>query len=447
MGETKIIGISGFEEVGTNMVAIKSGRDIVVIDCGFVFSYAMLYEDIKTLIRRPAEELQQLGAIPNYHYLERVSGLVRAFIFSHGHLDHIGAFPKIAEKYKDEAQVIASGFTMLNLLNLLKENKIDIPRENRVVLKPGEAHQVGGNIGIKFFNMTHSIPDTVGIAIHTTNKTIVYLSDYKLDNASRFGPPDMDTLRALGKEGVDLLLIESTRANELGHTPSERVAEAKLADVLSLVDDKNGLIVTTYASHIERIGEILKIVSEDLGRTPVIIGRSMARSVDFAVKLGLLELPEGTKVIQFPDDEAKTIEQISQNKTDYALIVTGHQGEPDAVLSKMVDGKLPYRIGREDFVVFSSSTVPNPLNEANRWKLITKLERKYAQIFLDVHVSGHAMSEDHRKIIEILNPDQIIPLHGEPDGIMGLVKVAENEGYLLNDDLHILRNGQEFILE
>jgi ribonuclease J len=446
MTETKIVAISGFEQVGSNMVAIKSGRDVAVIDCGMDISYAMLYEDPKNLLKEPAQKLLDYGAIPDYHILERVSGKIRAFIFSHAHLDHIGAFPKIAENYK-ESFIVGTPFTIFNLLNILRDNKIDWPKDQVVTLNPGESFPLGPSMGVGFINMTHSVPQTATIAIHTANKTIVYISDFKLDNGSKFGPPDYERLRRLGNEGVDLLLIESTRAHELGHTPSEKVAEMMLRDVLSLVDDKSGLILTTYASHIERIEEILKIVSEKLNRTPVIIGRSMARSVTLAQRLGLLELPEGTRIIQNIEESIDFIKEISANKSDYALLVTGHQGEPDAVLSRIVDKQIPFTITPDDYVVFSSSVIPHPINQANHWKLVTKLKRMGAHVFLDVHVSGHGMSEDHKKLISILNPEQIIPIHGEPEGIMGLVKVAEEEGYLLNDDIHILRNGQEFILE
>ncbi|NPA86007.1 MAG: MBL fold metallo-hydrolase [bacterium] len=446
MSETKLIAISGFEQVGSNMVAIKSGRDIIVIDCGLDISYAMLYEDPKNLLKETAQKLLEYGAMPDYHILERIAGKIRAFIFSHAHLDHIGAFPKICENYK-ESFIVGTPYTIYTLLHILRDNKIDWPKNQVVTLSAGESFPAGPSIGIGFINMTHSVPQTVSIAVHTANKTIVYISDFKLDNGSKFGPPDYERLRRLGNEGVDLLLIETTRAHQLGHTPSEKVAEMMLKDVLSLVEDKNGLILTTYSSHIERIEEITNIVAEKLGRTPVIIGRSLARSVELAEKLGLIKLPEGTRIVQNVDEAVDFIKELAEKKQDYALLVTGHQGEPDAVLTRIADNQLPYKITPEDCVIFSSDVIPHPINRANHWRVVTKLKRMGASVFLNVHVSGHGMSEDHKRIINMLNPEQIIPIHGEPEGIMGLVKVAEEEGYLLNDDLHILRNGQEFILE
>jgi len=213
-----------------------------------------------------------------------------------------------------------------------------------------------------------------------------------------------------------------------------------LYDVLFSLETE-GIIVTTFSSHISRLKSIIEIAYE-LGREPVMVGRSLERYTRIAEELGLYKFSEVCKIYGNPKDFPKVLKEISQKKEEYLLIVTGHQGEPGSVLSRMAKDQLPFNF-ENTTVVFSNNVIPTPINEANRKILEERLKRKKAHIIKDVHVSGHAKTEDHRMLLKMLNPEYIIPSHGNALKKAAYYNnVAEEFGYMLGEDVFMLEDGQ-----
>ncbi|MEE9595050.1 MAG: MBL fold metallo-hydrolase RNA specificity domain-containing protein, partial [Candidatus Hydrothermarchaeales archaeon] len=175
---------------------------------------------------------------------------------------------------------------------------------------------------------------------------------------------------------------------------------------------------------------------------PILLGRSMEKYVGIAEKLGVINLPEGSRIFGFAKSVNKILGQIAKEREKYALIVTGHQGEEGAVLTRMASGKTPYEI-KGDEVIFSAAVIPNPMNIANRYALETKLKIKGARLFKGTHVSGHAYKEDHRDILKTLNPENVIPCHGDFTMLATYADLATDSGYTINEDLFIVQNGQK----
>lgn len=278
------------------------------------------------------------------------------------------------------------------------------------------------------------------VVVHTPEGAIVYACDYKFDNNHPLGEkPDYKRLKELGKEGVKVLLAESTRVAQPTKTPSEAVARMLLEDFFYYDGmDADGLVATTFASHIARLQELIEIAN-NMGRQAVLIGRSLSKYTGIAKQLGLIKM-KGAKAVRSPAAVQKTLKEVSQARDKYLLIVTGHQGEPGAVLTRMANGEM-YDLGERDTVVFSAGVIPNPLNVAQRYALETKLGMRNVRLVKDLHVSGHASREDHRYLIRLLNPENIIPAHGDFRMLTHYAELAEEEGYLIGRDVFVSRNG------
>ncbi|MFQ6105678.1 MAG: MBL fold metallo-hydrolase RNA specificity domain-containing protein, partial [Candidatus Hydrothermarchaeaceae archaeon] len=247
----------------------------------------------------------------------------------------------------------------------------------------------------------------------------------------------------LGSEGVKALIVETTRVEDEGRTPSEKIAEHLLKDNLLKSDTDRGLIVTTFSSHIARISSIVN-AAVDIGRIPILLGRSMEKYSSIAEVIKILDLPSDAHMYgNFKSIQRMLKRVLKDGKEKYLLIVTGHQGEPDALLTRISNKKLPYVIKKDDQVIFSANIIPNPINVANRYALETKLKLQGARLFKGAHVSGHASREDHRDFLKILQPENVIPCHGELRMLASYAELAENLGYDLNKNLFILRNGQK----
>jgi ribonuclease J len=260
-------------------------------------------------------------------------------------------------------------------------------------------------------------------------------------------PPDIKRLKQIGKEGVFLMITESTNAAIVGKTPSERIAKDLLNDVLIGTEEtESGVIVTTFASHIARIAATLEIAKK-MDRIPVLMGRSMDKYVKLAAKMGYIQLPENLKIYGVRKNIDKAFTRIaSEGKEKYLPIVTGHQGEPGAVLERISMDNTGYRIENGDKIIFSANVIPTPSTRANRYVLETKLKMRGARIYDGVHVSGHACKEDHWELLRMINPEHVIPAHGNIVMHGSYIEMAENTGYVLGDTIHLLRNGEELVL-
>ena len=445
MDDIGIIAVGGYNEMGRNMTAVHVGGDIIIFDMGLRLDQVQIHEDVE-IERMHSLDLIKIGAIPDDTVLKGVNGTVRAIVCTHGHLDHIGAISKLAHRYR--APIIATPYT-IGLIEQLIKSERKFPAENELVkMNAGETKEVSKNLSIEFIRVQHSTLDCVFIAVHTPRGILLYANDFKMDRTPTLGePPDIKRLKQIGKEGVFLMITESTNAAIAGKTPSERIAKALLNDVLVGTEEtESGVLVTTFSSHIARIAATLEIAKK-MDRIPVLMGRSMDKYVKLAAKMGYVQLPENLKIYGVRKNIDKAFARIaSEGKEKYLPIVTGHQGEPGAVLERISMDNTPYRIESGDKVIFSANVIPTPSTRANRHALETKLKMRGARIYDGVHVSGHACKEDHWELLRMVNPEHVIPAHGNLVMHSSYIEMAESTGYVLGDTLHLLRNGEELVL-
>ncbi len=441
MDDIGIIAVGGYNEMGRNMTAVHVGDDIIIFDMGLRLDQVQIHEDIE-IERMHSLDLIKIGAIPDDTVLKGVNGTVRAIVCTHGHLDHIGAIPKLAHRYK--APIIATPYTIGLIKQLIKSER-KFPAENELIeMNAGETKEISKNLSIEFIRVQHSTLDCVFIAVHTPRGILLYANDFKMDRTPTLGePPDIKRLKQIGKEGVFLMITESTNAAIVGKTPSERIAKDLLNDVLIGTEEtESGVIVTTFSSHIARIAATLEIAKK-MDRIPVLMGRSMDKYVKLAAKMGYVQLPENLKIYGVRKNIDKAFTRIaSEGKEKYLPIVTGHQGEPGAVLERISMDNTGYRIESGDKVIFSANVIPTPSTRANRHALETKLRMRGARIYDGVHVSGHACKEDHWELLRMINPEHVIPAHGNIVMHSSYIEMAESTGYVLGDTLHLLRNGE-----
>ncbi|RLF60964.1 MAG: ribonuclease J [Thermoplasmata archaeon] len=426
----EIIPVGGYGEIGRNMTCVKVGEDSIIIDMGIRLDRVLIHEDTD-ISKIPYQELISRGIIPDY---KLVKGKVKAIVVTHGHLDHVGALTFLAEKFPG-APVIGTPYT----IELVRKEVTANPLQT---LEEGETLQVAKDITIEFVRVTHSIPQSVILVLHTREGKLVYANDFKFDDFPVLGKKtDYKRLRELGKEGVRALIVETLRVHNEGRTPPEKIARDLLASDLVKAENDKGLLVTTFSSHIARIYSIVELAKK-IGRTPFLLGRSMEKYVSIAEQIGIVKL-DGVHIYGSPDAIVRMLKKVrKEGKDKYLLVVTGHQGEPDALLTKIANKAMPLKIEKEDQVIFSAEVIPNPINEANRYSLETKLKMQGARIFKGAHVSGHASKEDHRDLLKILQPENIVPCHGDMRLNAEYVELADSCGYTLNKDIFLLRNGQ-----
>ncbi|ASJ16561.1 ribonuclease J [Thermococcus chitonophagus] len=432
----KIYTLGGYEEVGKNMTAVEYDGEVVIVDMGIRLDRVLIHEDVE-FQKMSSKELRKLGAVPDDRPIRNKK--VVAIALSHGHLDHIGAIGKLAPHYPD-VPIYGTPYTIRLAKSEIKGEEYFEVTNPLYETNYGEIVQVSENLAIEFVQITHSIPQSSIVVIHTPEGAVVYACDYKFDNNHPYGErPDYKRLKELGREGVKVLIPESTRVAEETKTPSEAVAKMLLEDFFLYEGlEADGLIATTFASHIARLQELIEIANK-MGRQAVFIGRSLAKYTGIAKQLGLIKM-KGSRVLRSPNAVSKVLKEVSQARENYLLIVTGHQGEPGAILTRMANGEL-YDIGKRDTVVFSAGVIPNPLNIAQRYALETKLRMKGVRMIKNLHVSGHASREDHRYLIRMLNPESIVPAHGEFRMLTHYAELAEEEGYMIGKDVFISRNG------
>ncbi|MGA2676354.1 MAG: RNase J family beta-CASP ribonuclease [Methanobacterium sp.] len=438
----EVIAVGGYEEVGKNMSAVKVGEDVVIFDMGIHLDRVHIHEDTD-MARMHSLDLIERGIIPDDTLMKDVDGKVRAIVFTHGHLDHIGAVGKLAHRY--EAPIIGTPYTMGLIERTIKsERKFKVTNPLQV-LNPGEKIQISPDMTLEFVRTTHSIPHTVNAAIHTSEGIIVYANDFKFDNHQMISePPDYHRLRELGRKGVLALIVETTRMTEEKQvkTYSEKVARIALQDVMEqALTEKEGMLITTFSSHIERIQAICNIAKRS-DRQILLLGRSMERFGSIAESMGLLNLPPTASLYGSPKAVNRALARAEEKREDYLLVTTGHQGEPDALLPRIANGKTNFKVRRGDNVVISAPIIPAPMNVANRNIMERRLKTSGARIFPNLHVSGHAGREDHRDYIRMLDPMHIIPSHGDLEMLAAYTEMAEEEGFKMGNNIHILRNGQ-----
>ncbi|HEY3421808.1 MAG TPA: RNase J family beta-CASP ribonuclease [Methanocellaceae archaeon] len=445
MRDVGIIAVGGYEEVGRNMTAIRVGKEIVVLDMGIRLDRIQIHEDAE-IENMHSLDLIRMGAIPDDKVMNNVDGNVIGIVCTHGHLDHIGALPKLAHRYK--CPIIGTPFTAeLIRQQIESERKFEVANKVHAV-NCGELFPLSNNISVELIRVQHSIIDCAFVALHTPEGIILYACDFKIDRTPTLGElPDFKRLKQIGRDGVLAMITESTNVEKPGKTPSEQIARDLVWDaLLGTEETESGILVTTFSSHIARLKSIIE-AAEKMDRIPVLLGNSMERYYGTALKMGYVKKPDNLRIFGYRRSIDKAMKQmLKDGKQKFLPIVTGHQGEQDAVLGRIASGELDFKLSSGDKVLFSANVIPNKLNEANRYACETKLKMKGARIYDNLHVSGHAYKEDHWELLRMVKPEHVIPAHGTLSMHAAYAEMAEQTGYEFGQTVHILRNGQELTL-
>jgi ribonuclease J len=443
----KIHAIGGYNEVGKNMTALEIDDDVIIFDSG-IFLPAIV--GVAERERIPTEQyMRELGALPDDPYLDKNSlrDKVRAILISHAHLDHIGAIPYNAYRYN--ADVVSTPYTISVIKTLMLDSNQRI-KNKLVSVQPNGSYIIKGknrSYKAEFINITHSTIQSAMIAVHTPYGIVIYANDYKLDNSPVFGDkPNYKRMKELSKMGVKALIVDCLYAPDDRKTPSEKIAKGLLEDVFFTTDNSDsGMIVTTFSSHIARLKTITEM-GKKLNRQVVFLGRSLNKYVTAAKNINKAPFYSDIKLVTYKKHLEKTLKKISKNKKDYLVVCTGHQGEPGSILDRIARDKLPYNLSTNDHIVFSSKTIPTPVNEQNRQELEKRLKKHQVRIFDNVHVSGHGGREDLRDMITLINPENVIPSHGDLKKTSAGAALAVELGYSLNKNVHLMQNGQCIVL-
>jgi len=440
--EIEIATIGGYEEVGRQMTAVRAGDDVVVFDMGLNLSKVLIHDNVRTE-QMHSLDLIDMGAIPDDRVMNDLGGEVQAIVPTHGHLDHIGAIPKLAHRY--DAPIVAAPFTLdLVKEEIQDEGKFEVDND-LVEMDAGETMQIGDEVELEFVNVTHSIINAINPVLHTPEGAVVYGLDKRMDHTPVIGDPiDMERFREIGREGDGVLcyIEDCTNANKKGRTPSESVARSELQDVLqSLKDYDGGIVATTFASHIARVKSLVEFAQE-IDREPVLLGRSMEKYSGTADRIGAVDFPDDLGMHGHRRSIESAFKRImEEGKENFLPVVTGHQGEPRAMLTRMGRGETEYELDEGDKVIFSARVIPEPTNEGQRHRSETLLRMQGARIYDDVHVSGHLRQEGHYAMLDALQPEHLIPAHQNMSGFSGYVDLASKRGYKTGRDLHVTSNG------
>ncbi|MDP6648247.1 MAG: RNase J family beta-CASP ribonuclease [Candidatus Woesearchaeota archaeon] len=440
----EIYAVGGYNEVGKNCTAINVDGDVVIIDLGIhLENYIKLTED-EDLVKIDAKKLMDAGAVPDISVLDNINNKAKAIVISHAHLDHVGAVPYIADKFN--APIICAPYTAGIIRRILKDDKIRLKNEIKT-LNLNSYYKTSDNIKIEFIHITHSVPQTALVAVHTKYGIILYSNDFKLDLHPTLGKkPNFKRLEEIGKEGVMALIVESTYASDARKMPSESVAKEMLKDVLLGTDNKDNLIiVTTFSSHMARLKSIVEF-GKKLNRKILFLGRSLAKYVRAAEEAGIINFSKDIEIVKYSRQIERRLKNVDKERKKYLLVVTGHQGEPGSVLCKIAKREFKFNLYPEDNVVFSCRTIPTPTNIANRDSLENELKQTGVRIFKDIHQSGHAAKEDLRDFINILKPKNIIPAHGTKEMKDALAELCIEMRYEIDKNIFLIRDGEKISL-
>jgi len=384
----RLIPLGGLEEVGRNCSFLEYKNEIVIVDAGLQF---------------PEEATPGIDyIIPNMSYLEKKKENIQAIILTHGHYDHIGALPYMAARLGNPV-IYATSLTKA-IIEKRQEDFPNAPKLKVQIVKNWDNFRLSPNFEATFFGVAHTIPETTGVVIKTPIGNIVHFADFRVDYDLNDKPLDVEDFEKVGKMGIHTFMVDSTNAEEEGHTLSEKLVEKNLEDLFKKSEGR--IIIATFASLITRIAEIIKI-AEKLGKKVAISGYSMKANVQISENLGFIKSKPGT-IIQLEE-----INKYPDNKV--MVLSTGAQGESNASLMKIINGEHRFvRIKKGDTVIFSSSVIPG--NERSVQMLRDNLSRQGAIVYnskmLDIHASGHAPKDDLQLAMKLVKPKYVMPVHG-----------------------------------
>ncbi|PWC07122.1 ribonuclease J [Mycetocola zhujimingii] len=400
-GTLRIIPIGGLGEIGRNMTYFEINGKILIVDCGVLFPEE----------HQPGVDLILPDFGPIKDRLDDVVGVM----LTHGHEDHIGGVPYLL-RLRNDIPLIGSGLTLALVEAKLKEHRI---KPYSLTVSEGQKEQLGP-FDLEFVAVNHSIPDALAVAIKTEAGTVLATGDFKMDQLPLDGRlTDLREFARLGEEGVDLFLVDSTNADVPGFTALERSIGPVLDQVIGRASRR--VIVASFSSHVHRVQQVLDAAHAN-GRRVAFLGRSMVRNMTIAADLGYLKVPEGVLV------EYKKAKDIPDNKIVY--MSTGSQGEPMAVLSRMANMDHAIEVGEGDTVILASSQIPG--NENAIYRVIDGLTKLGANVVhkgnAKVHVSGHAAAGELLYCYNIIQPKNVLPVHGEYRHLVANAKLAIDTG-------------------
>ena len=385
----KIIPLGGLNEIGKNCTAIECANDMIIIDCGMAF---------------PDSELLGVDIVlPDYSYVEKNIDKLRGVVLTHGHEDHIGGLPYFLRKFN--VPVYGTRLTLGLVEGKLEEHGI-LAGSKLNIVTPKQTVKLGC-MAVEFIRVNHSIPDAVGMAIHTPAGVLIHTGDFKVDYTPiEGGIIDLQRFAELGNRGVLALMSDSTNADRPGFTMSERKVGESFEKLFARAEGRR-IIIATFASNIHRVQQIINN-AVSTGRKVAVSGRSMVNVISIGIELGYLKVPDGVLV---------DIDMVSRYPAEKMVIVTtGSQGEPMSALTRMANNEhRQVSITPMDFIIISANPIPG--NEKLVTRVINELMKLGARVvyenIYDVHVSGHACQEEQKLILSITKPKFFIPVHGE----------------------------------
>jgi ribonuclease J len=411
------IPLGGLGEFGMNMLALRFGDDILVIDAGMMF---------------PESELLGVDlVIPDITYLKQNRSHVRAIVLTHGHEDHIGALPYILRDLN--VPVYGTRFTLALVKKRLDEAGLLESTTLREVL-PGRLVEIGP-YEIEFISVTHSTVDCVALAIRTSLGVIIHTGDFKIDQTPVGGAPfDLHTFAKYGNEGVLALFSDSTNVERPGFTPSERAIVPRIEELCRSAPRR--VILSCFASSVHRIQQVIDIASR-VNRKIAFVGRSMVDNVEIAHSLELLRIPDGMVVRQ------QDIRSFDPKRI--VILASGSQAEPMSSLSRIaVDNHRFVSVDENDSVILSARIIPG--NEKSIFRMLDHMFRRRALVYYDnsagtIHVSGHASQEEQKLLLQLVKPKYFIPVHGEYRHLFRHAALAHQLG-AVSGEILLIEDGQ-----
>jgi ribonuclease J len=411
------IPLGGLGEFGMNMLALRYGDDIIVIDAGMMF---------------PEAELLGVDlVIPDTTYLKQNREHVRAIVLTHGHEDHIGALPYILGDL--DVPVYGTTFTLALVRRRLVEHGLLDKVSLREVI-PGDKLELGP-FGIEFIAVTHSTIDCVALAVRTPAGIIIHTGDFKIDptplDRQRF---DLHAFARYGQEGVLALFSDSTNVERPGETPSERAVVPRIEELCRAAPRK--VLIACFASSIHRIQQVIEIAAR-IGRKVAFTGRSMVDNVEIAHDLNRLHIPDGIVVRQ------QDLKSFDPRKL--IVLVSGSQAEPMSALSRVsVDNHRMLTLDEQDTVILSARIIPG--NEKAIFRMLDHMFRRRALVYYEntgglIHVSGHASQEDQKMLLNLVRPKYFIPVHGEYRHLFRHAALAHQVG-AVSKEILLIEDGQ-----
>ncbi|MBR9703386.1 MBL fold metallo-hydrolase, partial [Candidatus Woesearchaeota archaeon] len=437
----EIIPLGGFSEVGRNCVAVKAGDEVFILDMGLAidkyieFTEKAAYDQVKV----SGKKLIDIGAAPDVDLLGPLKKKVKAILLSHAHLDHVLAVPHLANRFR--APLYATPFTAEIVRTITEGERMPL-HEKLYERKAGDRWKLTPNVDAEFVHMTHSTPHTVAIVLHTPYGKVIFAPDFKFDEHPTKGKKS-DEKRLKELQGADVLIMDSLYAHKAEKVPSENYARSMLYNVLTKENTEGKIVVaTTFASHIFRLQTFLELAKK-LNRRPIFLGRSLYKYVTAAEKLEIADFREA-EVVPYGSKVRSVLSKI-KDPEKCLFVSTGNQGEPKAALYKIIHGNwLPFE--QHDLVVFSCITIPVEPNITYRDQLESLIVEKGMQVLKDIHVSGHGAQEDQKRMLKLVKPKHVIPMHAEPHKLKLFARNAQKWFGYGKDRVHIIKNGDHLVV-